>query len=351
MNIEPYLRLMAERFASDLYLTTDAPIKLRVQGKLLSVGRTPIDESMIREAALGIMTERLINQFENRHQAEFPMEIVGVGRYRVNVFLERGRVAMAIRLIPIKVPELDTLGLPAVLKELVLVPRGLVLVVGATGAGKSTTLASLIDYRNTQQADHILTIEDPIEYVYENRLSIINQREIGNDVLSYADALRSALRATPDVLLIGEIRDSETMSAAIEMAATGHLTLATLHTSNAYQTLERILNLYPEPARRLVLTDLAATMRAIIAQRLVPNVDAKLVAAVEVLLNTPHIADLIHKGELGILREAMESSHEIGMQTFDTALYQLYRNGIIDLKTGLNYADSRTNLESKIRFG
>ncbi len=351
MNLEPYLRLMAERAASDLYLTTGSPIKIRVQGRVLSVGRTPLDESMIREATLGIMNEALINQFENRHQAEFPLEITGVGRYRVNVFLERGRVAMAIRFIPIKIPELDTLGLPGVLKELIRAPRGLILVVGATGAGKSTTLASLIDYRNAHQADHILTIEDPIEYVYENRLSIVNQREVGNDVLSYADALRSALRATPDVLLIGEIRDSETMSAAVEMAATGHLTLATLHTSNAHQTLERILNLYSESAQKLVLTDLSINMRAIIAQRLVPNVDAKLVAAVEILLNTPHMADLIHKGELGMLREAMESSHEIGMQTFDTALYQLYRDGIIDLKTGLNYADSRTNLENKIRFG
>ncbi|MHB1543152.1 MAG: PilT/PilU family type 4a pilus ATPase [Gammaproteobacteria bacterium] len=351
MNLEPYLRLMAEQKASDLYLTTGSPIKIRVQGRILSVGKIVLDVSMIREAALGIMPEAMIDQFEEKHQTEFAMDLNELGRYRVNAFLERSRVAMAIRFIPKNIPELSTLALPPLLTELTELRRGLILVVGATGAGKSTTLAAMIDHRNAHHTDHILTIEDPIEYVYINRQSIVNQREIGNDVLGYADALRSALRATPDVILIGEIRDQETMTAAIEMAGTGHLTLATLHTSNAHQTLERILNLYPEYARRQILTDLAVNLRAIIAQRLVPNLQAKLVAAVEILLNTPHMADLIRKGDLDGIREGMEQSVESGMQTFDTALHRLYREGVIDLQTALGFADSRTNLESKIRFG
>ncbi len=350
MNLEPYLRLMAEQKASDLYLTTGSPIKIRVQGRILSVGKTILDVPMIREAALGIMPEAVVDQFEEKHQAEFAMDVTDLGRYRINAFLERSRVAMAIRFIPQKIPELSTLALPPLLTELTELRRGLILVVGATGAGKSTTLAAMIDYRNAQHTDHILTIEDPIEYVYTNRQSIVNQREIGNDVHSYADALRSALRATPDVILIGEIRDQETMTAAIEMAGTGHLTLATLHTSNAHQTLERILNLYPEYARRQILTDLSVNLRAIIAQRLIPNLQAKLVAAVEILLNTPHMADVIRKGDLDSIREAMEQSAESGMQTFDVALHRLYREGIIDLQTALGFADSRTNLESKIRF-
>lgn len=351
MNLEPYLRLMADQKASDLYLTTGSPIKIRVQGRILPVGKTILDVPMIRDAALGIMPEPLIDQFEERHQAEFAIELHDLGRYRINVFLERGRVAMAIRFIPPRIPELSSLSLPPLLADLTTLRRGLILVVGATGAGKSTTLAAMIDHRNAHQTDHILTIEDPIEYVYTNRQSIVNQREIGNDVLSYADALRSALRATPDVVLIGEIRDQETMTAAIEMAGTGHLTLATLHTSNAHQTLERILNLYPEYARRQILTDLAVNLRAIIAQRLVPNLQAKLVAAVEILLNTPHMADLIRKGDLDNIREGLEQSVESGMQSFDTALFRLYREGVIDLETALGYADSRANLESKIRFG
>lgn len=351
MNLEPYLRLMAEQRASDLYLTSGATIRVRVEGRLRAVGKTPVDTAMIASVVETHLSEGQRARFEARGQVDIAHQIDGVGRYRFNIFRQRGLPALAVRFIPQTIPSLDSLGLPEIVTTLAQLRRGLVLVVGATGAGKSTTLASLLDWRNAHLAEHILTVEDPIEYSFTNRRSIVNQREVGPDVPSYQDALVSALRASPDAVMIGEVRDRETMSSVLELATTGHIVFATLHTGSAHQALERILNLYPVDAHRQVVTDLAGVLRAVVAQRLVPNKEERLVAAVEVMINTPHIADLIRKGELGELRDAMESSREQGMQTFDRALARLYEQGVIALETALGNADSRTNLESILRFG
>ncbi len=351
MNLEPYLRLMAEHHASDLYLSVGATIKMRVEGRLGSVGKTPLDATMLTNTLECHLTEEQRARFASQGQVDAALQLDGIGRYRLNVFRQRGWPALAVRFIPQTIPALDTLGLPDIITDLAQLRRGLILVVGSTGAGKSTTLASLLDWRNGQHAEHILTVEDPIEYSFVNKKSIVNQREVGSDVGSYEQALLSALRASPDVIMIGEVRDRATMSSVLELATTGHVVFATLHTGNAHQALERILNLYPVDAHRQIVTDLAEVLRAAVAQRLVPSKEERLVAAVEVMLNTPHIADLVRKGELGDLREAMESSREQGMQTFDRALARLYERGTISLDTALTNADSRTNLESILRFG
>ncbi|MCL5799638.1 MAG: PilT/PilU family type 4a pilus ATPase [Gammaproteobacteria bacterium] len=351
MNLEPYLRLMAEHKASDLYLSVGATIKIRVEGRLGSIGKTALDATLLTNVLEYHLGEEQRTSFAKHGQVDMALQIEGLGRYRLNVFRQRGQPAMAVRFIPESIPDLDTLGLPGIISDLAQLRRGLILVVGSTGAGKSTTLASLLDWRNAHHAEHILTVEDPIEYTFINKKSVVNQREVGTDVVSYEKALLSALRASPDVVMIGEIRDRATMSSVLELATTGHVVFATLHTGNAYQALERILNLYPVDAHRQIVTDLGEVLRAVIAQRLVPNKEERLVAAVEVMLNTPHIADLIRKGEIGQLHEAMESSREQGMQTFDRALARLYEQGTISLETALTHADSRTNLESILRFG
>jgi twitching motility protein PilU len=258
---------------------------------------------------------------------------------------------MVLRYIPSEVPKFDGLNLPPVLKELILHKRGLLLMVGSTGSGKSTTLAAMINHRNENQAGHILSIEDPIEFSHPNIQSIVNQREVGQDTLSYANALKSSLREAPDVILIGEIRDRETMEAAIELAGTGHLAISTLHANNAHQTMDRIINMFPQELHKQLFMDLSLNLRSIISQRLVIGKDGKRVAAVEVMLNTPHIADLILKGQVDEIREAMEESPEGGMQSFDQALYNLYKEGRIELEEALKNADSRANLEAKINFG
>lgn len=351
MNLEPYLRLMAEHRASDLYLSVGATIKMRVEGRLGSVGKTPLDAAMLANTLECHLTDEQRTRFDRQGQVDIALELEGVGRYRFNVFRQRGQPALAVRFVPQAIPALDTLGLPEIIHDLAQLRRGLILVVGSTGAGKSTTLASLLDWRNGHHAEHILTIEDPIEYTFVNKKAIVNQREIGTDVSSYEQALLSALRASPDVVMIGEVRDRATMNSVLELATTGHVVYATLHTGNAPQALERILNLYPVEAHPQVLTDLAEVLRATVAQRLVPNKEERLVAAVEIMLNTPHIADLIRKAELDELREGMENSREQGMQTFDRALARLYERGVISVETALQNADSRTNLESILRFG
>ena len=351
MNISPYLKLMVEKNASDLYLTSNAPVKIKIEGKQVPVGKTLLTPELVRDAAYGIMNEKQRKSYEVKHECDFAIAEEGVGRFRVNVFVQRGQVAMVLRYIPSSVPKFENLKLPPILKDLILHKRGLLLMVGSTGSGKSTTLAAMVNHRNENQAGHILTIEDPIEFSHPNVQSIVNQREVGQDTLSYANALKSSLREAPDVILIGEIRDRETMEAAIELAGTGHLAISTLHANNAHQTMDRIINMFPQELHKQLFMDLSLNLRSIISQRLVIGKDGKRVAAVEVMLNTPHIADLILKGQVDEIREAMEESPEGGMQSFDQALYNLYKEGRIELEEALKNADSRANLEAKINFG
>jgi twitching motility protein PilU len=297
------------------------------------------------------MTDEQLEYFTRELEIDFAISEAGLGRFRVNIFHQRGNVGMVLRYITNEVPTLDELGMPEQLRELVMLRRGLILMVGATGAGKSTTLAAMINHRNEKTSSHIITIEDPIEFLHPNKQSIVNQREVGLDTKSYARALKSAVRAAPDVLQIGEIRDRESMQSALDMAGTGHLVLATLHSNNAAETLDRIINLFPQDQHKQVFMDLAHYLRAILAQRLVRSRNGKRVAAVELMLNTPHIKDLILKGDISAVKEAHKESGEQGMQNFDDALLNLYKAGTITLDEAMSHADSRSNLEAKINFG
>ncbi len=352
MDITPYLKLLVEKKGSDLFFTSGSPVKIKIEGKVSSVGKTPLTGEITRAAAYGIMNDDQIRHYEENWESDFAIALPdGSARFRVNVFRQRGEVAMVLRLIPTRIPNVEELGLPEILKDLVMHKRGLILMVGATGSGKSTTLAAMIQHRNANMAGHILTIEDPIEFSHPNIRSIVNQREVGVDTRSYRHALRAAMREAPDVILIGEIRDRETMEAALELCNTGHLCLSTMHANNANQAMERVINLFPQNLHKQLFMDLALNIRAVISQRLVTAINDKRCAAVEIMINTPHIADLIHKGEIGSIKEAMEGSGAAGMQTFDLALYNLYKEGRIDLEEALNNADSRTNLEARINFG
>lgn len=352
MDIQPYLKLMVDKNASDLFFTADAPVKLKLEGKAVSVGKTELTPELTEAAAFGIMNDRQKAQFEETSECDFAIALPDESaRFRVNVFRQRGRIAMVLRLIPQKIPTLEGLKMPEILGEMVLQKRGLILMVGATGCGKSTTLAAMINHRNEQQAGHILSIEDPIEFYHPNIKSIVNQREVGVDTISYAHALRSSLREAPDVILIGECRDRETMEAALELCNTGHLALSTLHANNANQAMERVVNMFPQDAHKQLFMDLALNLRGVISQRLVPDVNGLRCAAIEIMMNTPHIAELILKGELDGIKAAMQDSSQRGMQTFDDALFALYKEGRISLEEALNHADSRTNLEAKINFG
>jgi twitching motility protein PilU len=284
-------------------------------------------------------------------ELDFAISEPGLGRFRVNVFMQRGYPAMVLRYITADMPRLDTLGLPEVVSELVLLKRGLLLMVGATGSGKSTTLAAMINYRNENASDHIITIEDPIEFLHTNKRSLVNQREVGLDTKSYSRALRGVVRAAPDVILIGEIRDRESMEAAINLAGTGHLVLSTMHANNCAESLDRIINMFPREQHNQIFLDLSQYLRAIMAQRLVMGKDGRRVAAVEVMINTPHIATLIKKGDVVSIKEAIGASTERGTQSFDVALRGLYKAGRVMLEEALTNADSRANLEAKINFG
>lgn len=352
MDITPYLKLMVDKKASDLFFTVDSPVKIKIEGKVTSVGKTVLTRELCKSAAYALMNDQQMRRFEETMECDFAIVLEdGSARYRVNVFRQRGEVAMVLRLIPTAIPSIDEYGLPPVLKDLSMHKRGLILMVGATGSGKSTTLAAMLDHRNENMAGHILTIEDPIEFSHSNKRSIINQREIGVDTVSYRNALRSSLREAPDVILIGEIRDRETMEAALELCNTGHLAISTMHANNSSQAMERVINLFPQELHKQLFMDLSLNVRAVISQRLVTGIDGMRVAAIEVMINTPHIAELILKGDIHELRTAMEGSGAGGMQTFDMALFGLYKEGRIELEEALANADSRTNLEARINFG
>ncbi len=351
MNIQPLFKLMVERKASDLFFSPNAPAKIKISGKILPVNKTDLTPEVIKKAAYGLMTEDQLTAFERDLEIDFAISEPGLGRFRVNVFYQRSSVAMVLRYITSELPCLEDLKMPDELKDLIMMRRGLILMVGATGCGKSTTLAAMINHRNENTSSHVITIEDPIEFLHPNKKSIVNQREIGLDTHSYASALKSAMRAAPDVIQIGEIRDRESMQAALDMAGTGHLVVGTLHSNNASETLDRIINMFPQEQHAQIFMDLAHYLRAILSQRLVRSREGKLVAAVELMLNTPHIKDLILKGDITAVKEAHKDSGEHGMQNFDDALLDLYKAGTITLEEAMSHADSRSNLEAKVNFG
>ena len=352
-DIAPYLQLAVDKGASDLYFTTNAPVMVRIQGETYSVsgqGGSRLSQEQIAELAYGIMTPEQQATFRSVREVDFAIRFRDGGRFRVNVFRQRGSVAMVLRNIG-DVPRLEDLGMPPILSELAMRKRGLVLCVGATGSGKSTTLAAMINHRNENATGHILTVEEPVEFVHPHKRSIVNQRELGVDTRSYGNALRSAMREAPDVVLIGEIRDRETMEACVQLAGTGHLAISTLHANNAYQTLQRIVSLFPHEQREQLYMDLSLNLRAIVSQRLVPSREGHRVAALEILVNTHYVAELILKGRFEAVREAMaDSAHSKGMCTFDDSLYELYHAGRIDREVALANADSRDNLENRIAF-
>ncbi len=351
MNVKPLFKLMVEKKASDLFFAPYAPVKIKIDGKIMSVNKMELTPKQVRQAAMEIMSEEQMEALSRDLEVDFAVSEKGLGRFRVNAFHQRGNLAMVMRYITAEMPTLEGLGMPALFGDLIMHKRGLILMVGATGSGKSTTIAAMINHRNQKSASHIITIEDPIEFLHKNAKSIVNQRELGLDTKSYGRALRSALRAAPDVVMVGEIRDVETMQAAIDIAGTGQLAIATLHSNNAPETLDRIINMFPVAQQRQVFIDLSQYLRAIISQRLVRNREGKRVAAVELMLNTPHIAELVEKGDIVGVKEALRESSEQGMQNFDQALLKLYRRGEITLQEALTNADSRTNLEAQINFG
>jgi twitching motility protein PilU len=342
---------MVEKRASDLFMSPFAPVKIKIDGKIMPVNKLELTPKMIHQAAMEVMTSEQHEEFSRELEIDFAVSKPGLGRFRVNVFHQRGNIAIVMRYITAEIPDLDKLGMPPVLKELVMFRRGMILMVGASGNGKSTTLAGMINHRNEKTSSHIITIEDPIEFLHPNKKSIVNQREIGTDTRSYAKALKSAMREAPDVILIGEIRDRETMQATLDLAGTGHLAIATLHSNNAPETLDRIINLFPEEQHAQVYMDLSHYLRAIISQRLVRGVNGERAAAVEVMLNTPRIAELILVGDIPKVKEAFRDSSEASMQTFDQALLKLHREGKVTMEEALAHADSRANLEAQIHFG
>lgn len=345
MDLTPVFKFMADKQASDLFFSAGAPVYIKMEGELRPINSQVLDVDMVKRAVYGVMSEEQILAFETHRELNFGLSVAGAGRFRINVFRQRGSVAMVARYVSSKIPSLDASSLPPVLKDLVLEKRGLILVVGATGSGKSTTLASMIDHRNANKAGHILTIEDPIEFVHKHNKSLVNQREVGIDTESYATALLNALREAPDVLLIGEIRDTATMKQALIYTQTGHLCLGTLHANNAYHAVSRIVSFFPEDERDSLLLDLSMSLKGIVSQRLVKGVDGKRVAAVEVLLNTFYVSELIQKGEVDKLKDAIEQSLNAGSKTFERSLLDLYVAGKISREEALVNADSRTDME------
>ncbi len=350
MELTGYMQLMAKQKASDCFFSVGAPPSIKIEGITTHLGDVGLTGEQVAVMAYSIMSDKQQKEFEETLEMNLAIGLPNVGRFRVNVYRQRDTVAIAVRFITSDIPELDTLGLPEKLKELIMLPRGLILVVGSTGSGKSTTLAAMIQYRNQNRTGHILTIEEPIEYLHAHVESIVDQREVGLDTLSYENALKNAMREAPDVILIGEIRDRDTMKHAIAYAETGHLCLSTLHANNSNQTLDRIINFFPDLARHQLLIDLSLNLQAVVAMRLIKGTDGNRVAAVEMLLRTPFIADLIEKGEIDQIKDAMKQGIGFGMLTFDESLHRLYVAGRITLADALDNADSRTDLGLRIRL-
>ena len=350
MEFKEYLKLLVQNDGSDLYLTTGAPPAAKFQGTLRPLENEKLSEERLKEIAHNLMDADQRKAFEHLPELNLAISEPGIGRFRINIFKQRNTFALVIRNIKVDIPNADKLGLPQILKQTIMEKRGLILFVGGTGSGKSTSLAALIDYRNSNASGHIITIEDPIEYLHPHKKSLVNQREIGVDTLCYEDALKNTLRQAPDVILIGEIRSQETMEHALAFAETGHLCLSTLHANNANQALDRIINFFPEERRNQLLLDLSLNLKAFVSQRLVPTVDGKRTAAIEILLGTQLVRDLIHKGEIHAIKEAMEKSENVGMQTFDSHLLRLFKAGTISLEEALQNSDSPNNLKLKINL-
>jgi twitching motility protein PilU len=338
------LELMAEKKASDIFISCGAPINIKINGVTMPINQQIVTPDAARTLMKEILNERQLKEFEDEFELNTSYPIQGLGSFRISCFMQRTTPGVVVRFIPNEVPKFDSLGLPQVLKDVVLEKRGLILMVGATGSGKSTSLAAMIDHRNALMSGHIITIEDPIEFLFKHKKSIVNQRELGTDAKSYYIALKNAMRQAPDVIMIGEIRDRETMTAAIAYAQSGHLCLATLHANNSYHALNRIISFYPLENRPALLQDLSASLKCVVSQRLIRNLKGGRSPAVEVMLNSRHIADLVEKGEVNEIKEAMEKSMSPGSQTFEQSLYRMIRDGVISQEDALANADSANNL-------
>jgi len=350
MEFEDYLKILSSNDGSDLYLSTGAPPCAKFQGVLKPLEKIALQPGAIKAIAYGIMDVKQQQEFEAELEMNLAYSIPLVGRFRINIFKQRNEISIVARNIKVEIPKFEDLKLPEVLKNVITEKRGLVLFVGATGSGKSTSLAALIDHRNSNSAGHIITIEDPIEFVHRHKKSVINQREVGVDTRNFANALKNTLRQAPDVILIGEVRERETMEHCLAFAETGHLAISTLHANNANQALDRIINFFPEERRAQLLMDLSSNLKAIVSQRLIPTIDGKRVAAVEVLLGTPSVRDKILRGELEEIKPIMEKSQNLGMQTFDTALFKLHQAGLISLEEAIKNADSANNLRLQVKL-
>jgi len=349
--INDLLKLMVSRNGSDLFITAEFPPAIKIDGKVTKVSPQPLSQLHTLALARSIMNDKQVADFEHTKECNFAISPAGVGRFRVNAFMQQGKVGMVLRTIPTTLPTIDGLGVPQVLKEVTMTKRGLCILVGATGSGKSTTLAAMVDWRNENSFGHIITVEDPVEFVHPHKNCVVTQREVGLDTESWEAALKNTLRQAPDVILMGEIRDRETMEHAIAFSETGHLCLATLHANSANQALDRIVNFFPEERRPQLLMDVSLNLRAIISQRLIPKQDSKgRVAAIEVMLNSPLIADLIFKGEVVEIKEIMKKSRNIGMQTFDQALFDLFESNLITYEDALRNADSVNDLRLQIKL-
>ena len=345
------LRLMSQKNGSDLFITANFPPAIKIDGKVTPVSNQVLTPQHTAELARSIMNDRQAAEFESSHECNFAISPSGIGRFRVNALMQQGRVAVVCRTINMSIPTLDELGLPTVLKDIAMTKRGLVIFVGGTGTGKTTSLAALVDHRNKNSFGHIITVEDPIEFVHDHKNCIVTQREVGVDTDSWEAALKNTLRQAPDVILMGEIRDRDTMDYAVAFAETGHLCLATLHANSTNQAIDRIINFFPEERRHQLLMDLSLNLRGMVSQRLLPKKDGKgRVAAIEIMLNSPLISDLIFKGEVHEIKEIMKKSRELGMQTFDQALFDLYEAGRITYEDALRNADSINDLRLQIKL-
>ncbi|WP_422449747.1 MULTISPECIES: PilT/PilU family type 4a pilus ATPase [unclassified Endozoicomonas] len=352
MDIEKLLKLVAVKKASDLFITAGYPPSVKLDGRLIPVNKTPLTAAEAKDFVLGVMDEKQRLEFELKHECNFAIAKMGIGRFRVSAFQQRNQSGMVLRRIEEKIPGFEQLKLPPILKDLTMVKRGLVILVGATSTGKSTTLAAMLGYRNENDTGHIISIEDPIEFIHQHKRCIVTQREVGIDTKSYEVALKNTLRQAPDVIMIGEIRSQDTMQYALNFAETGHLCLATLHANNANQALDRILHFFPPEHHHQVWMDLSLNLKGIVAQQLVPSLDGTgRLPAIEVLLNTPLAQDMIRKGDVHALKELMKKSRELGMQTFDQALFDLYNLGEVSYEDAIRHADSANDLRLMIKLG